>query len=86
MTGYHWDNEDTAALLAQADTIELGALVDDGDAVDRTDDYDSADFFSLYAHIAGQGVDCIADRPTLDEARQLAAQLAAQTGLPVREY
>lgn len=82
----YWDSDEAAQLLGQADAIELAAIIEEDDAAERTRDWHNADYFSVYAHIAGQGADCIADRPTAQEARALAELWSAEYGLPVWEY
>lgn len=74
------------------DAIELAAVVDTGDgSIERVEADEPHDFFSLYWHYAEthpdlRGVECFADLPTLDEARELAALIARRFSLPTKEY
>lgn len=75
---YHWDAEEID--WAGVDALEIAGCADLGDAVERVEDADEADLFSVYVHRPGEGAECIADRDTLEAAVALAERLAADRG------
>lgn len=69
------------------DALELSAVTDLGDAMEQvTSRGGRIDLYSVYIHREGQGAECIADRPTYQQALGLANSLGAARGLPVNNY
>lgn len=91
MSGYDWTLQSPAIdrLAKLADQIEIEPCCDVAGVIERCDVSES-DLYSVYFHYAPQpdptafqGVECVADRDTLEEANSFARTLAAQFGLPV---
>lgn len=94
---YHWtdDAAEIAELGAKADAIEVAGCRDLGDGAERCDGEPGADMWSVYFHFSPEwsndpnellGALCIADRDSVQEARDFAAGLAALWGIPVHDY
>jgi hypothetical protein len=60
------------------DALEVHTCRDDGECVEQlnnSEDLEAGDFFSLYGHIAGLGLECIGDFTTFEAACTVAENL-----------
>jgi hypothetical protein len=74
-----WDTD-----LDGVDAIEVAGCTETDGHVDVTTEGDeAAEFFSVYTHVPNQGVECICDFNTKEQAVTFAKALAARTGIPV---
>jgi len=54
------------------DAVEIAGIVDDGTEANRVEDEnDNPDYWSVYLHQVAGGVDCVADVPTEEQAKDL---------------
>lgn len=89
MADYNWTAplHDIEAEARVADALELAGVSDlDGEAMERINDAEHADFFSVYFHLIAGGASCIADRPTYEEARTFAEELSRKFDFPLNDY
>lgn len=89
MNDYVWTHKLTPENTAGIDLIEVDRCVDFGTFIER--DHHEADeglprFYSVYLHRPGEGADCVADRPTVEEARDYAATLSQAFEVPIHDY
>jgi len=68
--------------LTNVDMVEVAGCTDADGVVDVIDEGD-AEFFSVYTHKQGEGVECVCDFNTKNQAIEFARALAARTGISV---
>lgn len=68
--------------LEGVDAIEVAGCTEDDGIVEVSDEQE-AEFFSVYTHTPDQGVECICDFNTKDQAVEFAYFLAERTRIPV---
>jgi hypothetical protein len=68
--------------LDNVDTIEIAGCTDADGIVDVINETD-AEFFSVYTHCQGEGVECICDFNSKAQAVEFAKALAGRGGIPV---
>ena len=68
--------------LDGADAIEVAGCTE-ADGVVNVIVESNANFFSVYTHKSGEGVECVCDFNTKDQAVEFARALAARTGIAV---
>lgn len=94
---HHWTEsaDEIDSLAKRADAIEWSGCMISGGDVERCDNGESPDFFSVFLHFTPQwdrdpnalaGALCIADRDTMTDALAFADDLAKRYGLPIYDY
>jgi len=70
--------------LTNVDAIEVASCTECDGVIEVMDESEQrADFWSVYRHIPGLGVECLCDFNTKSHALEFARALAARTGIPV---